>query len=194
MLQSSLKLEAKIESLSLILAPLLLATSTFYWKNGEYDTTSATFMIVSLFCWLPAFKGLFGMTAARLPVYSVWGLWVAYFGCISGVCFAFLGYLTHVLNISHEQYLAALNNYPVTSQLLLFASGPLFPVSILLFGIQLLRKRLVPIAIAVLFCLAAIAFPLSRIPRVEWIAHVADVLLLMPCIYIVAARMRQESV
>jgi len=102
-LQSSLKLEKKIESISLILAPLLLATSTFYWKNGEYDTTSATFMIVSLFCWLPAFKGLFDTTAARLPVYSVWGLWVAYFGCISGGCFAFLGYLTHVLNLSHEQ-------------------------------------------------------------------------------------------
>ena len=49
-----------------------------------------------------------------MPRYGIWGLWVAKFGCISGVCFAFLGYLTTVFNISNQQYLDSLSKYPAT--------------------------------------------------------------------------------
>ena len=115
-----------------------------------------------------------------MPRYAVWGLWIAVFGCISGVCFAFLGYLATVFNISHEQYLNSLSHYPVTSQILLFASGPLFPLSILVLGINLMLKRSVPAWISILFCVAAIAFPLSRIPRIAWMAHVADLAMFIP--------------
>src|SRR5688572_26392897 len=174
MQRSSLKMEENIARFSLILAPALFSTSTFYWNNGEYGITSSTLLILSLFFWLPAFKALFNMTTNELPLYSVWGLWIAYFGCLSGLCFAFLGYITTVLNVSHKEYLEALNQYPFTSQLLLFASGPIFPLSILILGIQMLRKRIVSPGIAILFCIAGVAFPLSRILRVEWIAHIAD--------------------
>src|SRR4030095_8847537 len=100
MLRSSLNLEKKIESFALIMAPALFAASTFYWRNGEYDIPSSTLLIVSLFFWLPAFKALFSITSYKLPLYSIWGLWIAYFGCVSGICFAFLGYITTVLNVT----------------------------------------------------------------------------------------------
>jgi len=177
-------MEEKIENFALILAPAFFAASTFYWHNGEYNTTSATLMIVSLFFWLPAFRALFNMTANKLPLYSIWGLWIAYFGCISGVCFAFVGYLTTVLNVTHEEYLEALSRYPFTSQLLIYASGPIFPLSISILGIQMLRKKVVPFGTAVLFCIAGIAFPLSRIPRIEIVGHIADLLLFTPCLYV----------
>ena len=193
MLQSSVKVEEKIESFALILAPLFFAASTFYWHNGEYDTTSATLMIISLFFWLPAFRALFNVTVNKLPLYSIWGLWIAYFGCISGVCFAFVGYMTTVLNVTHKEYLEELNNYPFTSQILLFASGPIFPLSISLLGIQMLRKRVVPPGIAILFCVAGIAFPLSRIPRIEFVAHIADLLLLTPCLYVSFKGLHKQS-
>jgi len=38
-----------------------------------------------------------------MPRYAAWGLWIAIFGCISGVCFAFLGYLTNVFDIPGAQ-------------------------------------------------------------------------------------------
>jgi hypothetical protein len=41
-------------------------------------------------------------------------------------------------------------------------------------------KGSVPVWIGILFCLAAIAFPLSRIPRIEWMAHIADPAMLIP--------------
>lgn len=177
-------LQKKIEQFSLIVAPILFGASTFFWVNAEYSVTSATLIILSMFFWLPAFAALFNLMKTSMPRYAVWGLWVSYFGCISGVCFAFLGYITTILNVPHEQYLEALNNYPLSSQLLLFASGPLFPLSILLIGIQMIRKRVVPISVAILLCIAGIAFPVSRILRIEWAAHIADIILLIPCVII----------
>ena len=178
----SSQLEKKVEGFCLIVAPVLFTASTFFWQDGEYGVEAAILIIFSMFFWIPALTGLFSLIKNEMPRYAVWGLWVAVFGCISGVCFAFLGYLATVFNISHEQYLYSLSHYPVTSQILLFGSGPLFPLSLLVLGINLLLKRSVPVWIGILFCLAAIAFPLSRIPRIEWIAHMADVAMLIPSV------------
>jgi len=186
-------LEKKVEGFCLIIAPLLFAGSTFLWQEGEYGVEAAILIIFSMFLWIPALTGLFSLLKNEMPRYAVWGLWIAVFGCISGVCFAFLGYLATVFNISHEQYLKSLSHYPVTSQLLLFGSGPLFPLSILVLGINLMLKRSVPAWISILFCLAAIAFPLSRMPRIAWIAHVADLALFIPSCAIGWEMLRKSS-
>ena len=176
--------ERAMQGISLVIAPLLFASSTFFWKNGEYDENSATLLILSLFFWIPALTALFGYVKNQMPYYSVYGLWIAVYGCVSGICFAFLGYITTVLNVTHEQYLKALSHYPVTSQLLLFSAGPLFPLSLLVVGINLIRVKSLPLWPCILLCLAAIAFPLSRIPRIVFVAHVADLLMIVPCIYL----------
>ena len=124
----SSRLEKKVEGFCLIFAPVLFAASTFFWQNGEYGVEAAILIIFSMFFWIPALTGLFSLIKNEMPRYAVWGLWIAVFGCISGVCFAFLGYLATIFNISHEQYLYSLSHYPVTSQILLFGSGPIIPV------------------------------------------------------------------
>lgn len=177
-------IQRRFAGFSLVVAPLLFAASTFFWHDGEYTVVSATLIVLSLFFWIPAFTGLFSLLEDKMPSYAVWGLWVAVYGCIAGCCFAFVGYLTSIFHISHGDYLQALTQHPVTSQLLLFAAGPLFPLSILLLGIQLIRAKAVMVWIGILFCLGAIAFPVSRIPRVELIAHIADFLLLVPAAYV----------
>lgn len=180
----ALNIEKNFHGVSLLVAPLLFAASSFFWVNGEYGVTSATLGIISLFFWMPAFTGAFNLLKNSMPRYATFGLWVAVFGCISGICFMFLGYLATIFDISHETYLQKLSEYPFSSQLLLFATGPLFPLSLLVLGINLLRKKAVAVWVAVLLCVGAIAFPASRIPRIEWIAHVADVLLLIPTVAI----------
>lgn len=179
----SFQFERNFQGISLIVAPLLFAASTFFWTNGEYSVPSATLIVFSMFFWIPALTGLFGLLKIKMPRYAIWGLWIAVYGCISGCCFAFLGYLTTIFNISHQDYLQALSQHPVSSQILLFAAGPLFPLSLLLLGINLIRTKTVHLWIGLLFCLGAIAFPLSRIPRIELVAHIADVLLLIPSVY-----------
>lgn len=185
--------EKNFERVALIIAPLLFSLSTFFWKNGEYTVPSATLLIISLFFWMIAFRGLFSITAPLLPRYSVWGLWVACFGCVSGICFAFTGYLTTVLGVSHEAYLEALARYPVTSQLLLFASGPVFPLSILVLGIQIARKKAVKRWVGILLAVAGVAFPASRIPRIDTLAHAADILLLIPCLYLASKDLHRRA-
>ena len=173
--------EKNFQGFSLIVAPLWFAASTFFWTNGD-SITSAIFIVFSMFFWIPALRGLFGLLKSRMPYYAVWGLRVAVYGCIAGCCFAFLGFLTTIFNILHQNYLQVLSQHPVISQILLFAAGPL--LSLLLLGINLIRTKTVHLWIGLLFCLGAIAFPLSRIPRIELVAHIADVLLLIPSVYI----------
>jgi hypothetical protein len=81
-----------------------------------------------------------------------------------------------------------LGKYPATSQILLFASGPLFPLSVFVLGIMLIVKKAVQTWIAVLLCVGAILFPVSRIPRVEWLAHIADIIFFIPCCSIAIER------
>jgi hypothetical protein len=74
MVRSSLQTEEKIEGCALIAAPVLFAASTFYWHNGEYNVISATLLILSLFFWLPALRGLFSITSVVFPRYSILAL------------------------------------------------------------------------------------------------------------------------
>jgi hypothetical protein len=171
---------------------VLLFASSFFWNNGEYSVPSATLLVLSTFFWIPAFTGLFQLLKNKMPGYSVFGLWIAVFGCISGICFAFLGYLVSIFNIPHETYLQTLSHYPITSQLLLFASGPLFPLSVFLLGIMFSVKKIIPVWQALLFSFAGIAFPVSRITRIVWVAHIADVLFLIPCLFIAMKFLRKS--
>ena len=123
----SSQLEKKVEGFCLIIAPLLFAASTFFWRDGEYGMEAAILIIFSMFFWIPGLTGLFSLVRNEMPRYAVWGLWVAVFGCISGICFAFLGYLVTVFNISHEQYLNSLSHYLVTSQYCYLGQGRCFP-------------------------------------------------------------------
>jgi len=190
---TSLQLEKKLEGFSLIIAPSLLAASSFFWRNGEYGVEGATMLILSLFCWIPALKCLFAFVEKKMPRYSILGYWIAVFGCISGVCFAFLGYLATIFNISHTEYLLELNSYPVTSQILLFGSGPLFPLSVLILGLMLIVNKVISIWIALLLCVGAILFPVSRILRVEWLAHIADIIFFIPCCSVAIEMLRREK-
>ena len=178
----SFQTEKDFQGFSLIVAPLWFAISTFFWVNGEYSVRSAILIVFSMFFWIPALTGLFGLLKRRMPHYAVWGLRIAVYGCILGCCFAFLGFLAAIFNIPHQNYLQILWQHPIISQILLFAAGPL--LNLLLLGINFIRTKTVHLWIGLLFCLGAIAFPLSRIPGIQLVAHIADVLLLIPSVYI----------
>ena len=174
----------KLAGASLVAAPLLLSFSTFFWQKGEYGVTGGTLLVLSQVFWIVTFTTLFNSLKTVMPQYASIGLLVAIYGCISGALFGFVGVFSAAFDISHQSYLQAAAAYPLSFNLLLFWAGPLFPLSLLVLGINLIRKHVVPVWTGVLICLGAIAFPLSRIQRVEVLAHAADVLLAVPLIYI----------
>ncbi len=166
--------------LSLILAPILQALSTFFWIDGEYGVTGGTILVFSMVFWIPALHVLFSLVKDRMPNYAAWGFLIAVYGFVSGVNFGFLGVLTEIFSIPHEKYIQELSKYPVSSNLLLFQAGPLAPLSLFILGIVFLYTKVVDWKIGLLIMLGGIAFPLSRISRTELFAHIADILQLIP--------------
>ena len=176
--------ERKLWGVSLISAPLIFAASTFFWEKGEYGVNGGTILAIATVFWITAFMGLFSLLKDKMPRYAVWGLLIAIAGCISGANFGFVGVYSAVFNISHQTYLEEFAKYPVSANTLLFWSGPLFPLSLLVLGIMLIRTKAVPVWTGIVISLAGILFPVSRIPRIEWIAHIADALLLIPLCFL----------
>ena|ERR1700754_5002557 len=174
-------LQIRVLGLSAIIAPLLFGISTFFWENGEYGVTAATILCLSMVFWIPALIAVFGLLKKEMPYYYLIGLLIAIYGCcMGGIGFGLLGYFTTIFSIPHQTYLKTLEQYPISSGLLLFWAGPLFPLSLLVLGINLIIKRVTERWLGAVLCLAAIAFPLSRISRIETLAHLADLLLAIP--------------
>jgi len=174
-------LHSKLLGLSLIIAPLLFGASTFFWQNGEYGVVAAVLLTLSNAFWIPALYALFGLVKQRMPLYYAIGLFVAICGsCVGGNSFSYLGYFTTVFHISHQEYIRTLAQYPVSAGILIFWAGPLFPLSLLVLGFNLIRTKAVQAWLGVLICTGAVVFPLGRIFRVEWVAHCTDMLFAVP--------------
>jgi hypothetical protein len=170
--------------LSLIIAPTISAASTFWWANGEQGIVGGTLGVVSAVFWVPAFIGLFDLLKPRMPYYATVGLLIAIYGSIGGSLFGFRDVYAAAFNIAHATELQTFAQHALAFNLTLFWPGPLFPLSVLVLGINLIRGRAVQSWVGALLCLGAIVFPVSRIPRIEIIAHIADFLLLLPLAYI----------
>lgn len=175
--------EKTVWGLCLIIAPAIMAVSSFFWQNGRYNVTGGTLVVIDTLFLIPAFIALFSFVKPVYPRYAAWGQLVAILGCIAGANFGFADFYAQAFNIPHQTYLNTLANYPVAANLLLFQTGPLVPLSLLVLGVVLLRLRAVDTWVAVLLCAGAIMFPLSRIARNGALAHISDALWLVPLAY-----------
>ena len=170
--------------LSLILAPALFAASTFFWihagRRVEYGAIGGTLIALATVFWIPAFMGLFELLRHAMPRYATWGLLIAIYACIGGAAFGLDGLFAEAYRIPHEVRRAAWAEFPASFNLTFFWPGPLFPLSLLILGAMLVRTKSIPTWAGVLICVAAIAFPVSRIARLDLVGHAADVLMLVP--------------
>ena len=167
-----------------ILAPLLFFISGFFWSGMEYGVIGGTILNLGAACWIPVFIALFSILKDKLPVYASWGLPIAILGCVAGANFAMVGVNAEVFQFPHQVYLDEYAKYPLSANLLLFWTGPLFPLSLIFLSIQLIRSRSLKLWPMILIGLGAVAFPLSRITRNIWVTHAADLLLLIPFVYL----------
>jgi hypothetical protein len=179
---------------SLVLGPLLLAASTFFWEGGRYGVTGGVLVALSGIAWVYGLIGIWERLHPRLPVAAALGLVLTLLGTFGGIAFGLQGFFEGAFGLSAAESLAAVGEHPVASWLVLWGPGPLFPLSLVLLGAALLWTRLVPRPLAVALLVAGVAFPLSRIGRVELMAHAIDALLLGASAWLAARFPRAAAV
>jgi hypothetical protein len=104
-------------------------------------------------------------------------LWLLYllYGVLGGIAFGLQGFFAGAYGVSGHDSVQRLAAYPIESQVVLWLAGPAFPFALLVLAVV---YQLVPglpdrpsTLVVVMLGLAAVAFPVSRIPRAEWLAH-----------------------
>jgi hypothetical protein len=171
---------------SLALGPLLLATSTFFWEDGRYGVTGGALVALSSTAWVYGLIGAWERLVPRLPVVANAGLALTLLGTLGGIAFGLQGFFEGTFEVSATESLTAVGKHPVATWLILWGPGPLFPLSLVLLGASLLWARLVPRSLAVGLLVAGAAFPLSRIARIDLVAHAVDALLLSTSVWLAA--------
>ncbi|MFG3685243.1 hypothetical protein [Micromonospora sp. NPDC047740] len=169
----------------LILGSTLNFLASFFWEDDRQGITAGALVALSTACWLIGLFGLYERLRPAAPRFVAVALPVAVFGAVGGVAFGVQSVHEGLFDVSHATAVELLDERSAFAAYTLFwTAGPLFPLSLFALGLVLAWTRAAPVAVGLLISLGAIAFPLSRISREVWIAHLADVLLMLPFVYL----------
>ncbi|GAA2302972.1 hypothetical protein GCM10009853_069640 [Glycomyces scopariae] len=167
-----------LRAASLLLGPLLTAVATFFWEDTRHGLTAS---VIGLYATVAGVYGtlyLWDRLTAWKPWVGATGLVIALLGFLGGVAFSLQGVFEGLFDVSKTASLDAAAAHPAAANLVLWLPGPAYPLSLAALAIALAWSRLAPWPVwAGLLC-SAVCFPLSRITRTEWVAHVADLLIL----------------
>lgn len=188
------KLQRQIWIFTLIAAPLLLCIAQFFWIDGRVTATAGWIQVIAFVFWIPAFQAMFVLLKPQFPSYAVWGFLIAVYASVAGAGFGYDGIYTDAFDIESAEAAGNLHSeigFPIV--LTLFLPGILFPISLLLLGIQLIRAKKVQLWVGLILSLAAVGFPLSRVPRIDLLAHLDNALLLFSHILIAIILMKKGN-
>lgn len=187
--------ERLLFGLSLMLAPLLFAASTFFWRGDQTGIVGSTLHIFGNLFWVLAFASMFRLLRQVTPWYAAGGFLVAAYGAVcGGAAFAFRDLFMALFQVSREASLQALSAYPFVANAVFWFGGPAFPLSLLVLGIVLAWTRTVPLWVGGLIALGGALFPFAHIPDIALLAHAVDLLVLIPVWYIGVHILRTGSV
>ncbi|RFU39096.1 hypothetical protein DZF91_24205 [Actinomadura logoneensis] len=168
----------------LILAPVVQATSTFFWQAHRQGITTGTLILLATVLWIVGLARVFHDIEGRVPRYAAVAFPMAVYGCLGGASFGLQGMYEELFGVSHADAVRVVGEHPVPAFLTLWVAGVLFPTSMAVLGVVLARIRYVPPPTGILMVVGALFFPLSRIPREVVVAHLADLVLILPFAHI----------
>ncbi|MEV0052793.1 hypothetical protein AB0H34_20095 [Saccharopolyspora shandongensis] len=170
----------RLQAAALFLGPVIFAASPFFWVDGHYGVNGGMLIALSMVPWVYGLIGEYERLRERIPFAA--GLWLLLLliGMFGSIAFGLQGFFEGVFGLHDQVGLARFGDYPPQSLLVLWLPGPTFPLAMLVFGVLLFWARLSPRWVAVLICLAAVVFPLGRVLRLEWVAYIVDLLVIVP--------------
>ncbi|WP_192808784.1 hypothetical protein [Actinomadura montaniterrae] len=164
----------------LVAAPAVQGLSTFFWNGGDQGIAAGALVVVATVFWVTGLAALFRLVERRAPRYAAFAFPLAVYGCVGGAAFGVQGLCEELFGVPHDTAVDLLRDHQAAAQAAFWLAGPLFPISVFVLGAVLMRLRAVPLPAAALMSVGAVLFPLSRIPREAVVAHLADLLLLLP--------------
>lgn len=174
----------RLQAVALFLGPITFAASPFFWNDGHYGVTGGMLIALSMVPWVYGFLGEYDRLRVQIP--NISGIWliVLLAGMFGTISFGLQGFFEESLGVVNRIALSSFSEYPPQSLLVLWLPGPVFPLALFVFGLMIGWTRASPRWTAVFICVAAIAFPAGRVLRVDWVAYLADLLLVLPFSYL----------
>lgn len=168
----------RMESLGLVIGPLMFTLSPLFWVEGHYGVTGGLLIAIATVPWVFGLIGEYNSLRPRLPLLS--GLWMllVLIGMFGTVAFGLQGVFESIFGVDESSSLAAFTAYPLPVAVILLLAGPVFPTALLLLGAMYWRTGLTPRWSAALLVCAAVAFPIARVTRSIPVALIADLVML----------------
>ncbi len=166
-----------------ILAPVLTGIASF--DLGElktYPSYGGVLNTYSLTIWIGSILGMAWLLWQRAPRFALIVACLGIIGCMGGSNFVIAAmFRTRLLEAGVDQNLLWFtgSNMQTSSFLVSAAMGLWFPISLIIFGIGLMRYKVIPVWLGVLLSVAGICFPVGRVPGDPILTHAADALLII---------------
>lgn len=173
-------LQFRTFGISLIVAPLLILISSLFHAMDR-TVWSGSIQVYAFLFYVPACLALTTLLAARTPRWAMASRMLLTLGCLGGACWAatraLIGAAEGTLDAAVITELYAIEDTGLPFALNL--PGVAFPLTMVAVGITLWRTGAVSALHGIGIALAAIAFPMSRIPNVPELFFISDVLFLL---------------
>jgi hypothetical protein len=173
-------IQKRIWLLAIVAAPALITLAHFFGEGFGLNATTGWIGVLSFTLWIIAFQGMFGLVEHRFPVYAAMGFMVSIWAAVAGTNFMVDGIYMEALGIDTVN---AKNNFHskfgFAGLMAFYLPGILFPLTLMVLGVQMRRAGAISLFTSVLFVVSAIGFPVSRIPRIPLFIHADNILLLL---------------
>lgn len=180
-------LESKFWAVCLVAAPLLMGISTFFWQGGKVGMVGGTVQVYACIFWTLSYFAFYQRIRPVLPRIALLILLVGVYSGVGGNNWGvdgIYGAAFQALGATPEMTEGIIGAMGPFAPFILFMPGLCFPLNFILTAIVLGRVKALPIWAASLMALGAVLFPASRIPRIELLAHLSDLLMLVPMVWL----------
>lgn len=180
-------LESRFRAICLVAAPLLMGISTFFWEGGKVGMVGGTVQVYACFFWTLSYFAFYQRIRPALPRMALLILVVGVYASLGGNNWGvdgIYGAAFQALGATPEMTEGIIGAMGPFAPFILFMPGLCFPLNFILTAIVLGRVKALPIWAASLMALGAVLFPASRIPRIELLAHLSDLLMLVPMLWL----------
>ncbi|MGH2589134.1 MAG: hypothetical protein ACRDJE_29780 [Dehalococcoidia bacterium] len=181
------RLQEKVAGACLIVGALLMTPNTFFEYREGTLFWAGLVGVVAYICLVPGLLGVARLLRQRAPRLSVLGGLLVTIGTVGGAIFAAAPMFEWAEREAGtpEAMMVAITDvlegqvFPV-----LVTFGALFPISLVLLSVGLFRTGVVPKWVAMLLGTGAVVFPAGHIGESELITHLAELVLLVPFVWI----------